>query len=102
VAAEREIRNDYRSKKREQEKIDAQMGDVVPSLADGVKKGLDAPIAIKNTRGANVNAAVKKMVRDEYPNFDFNMADANYKWKQSATNQERLTLSAAHCLDLEP
>lgn len=90
VAAEREIRNDYRSKKREQEKIDAQMGDVVPSLADGVKKGLDAPIAIKNTRGANVNAAVKKMVRDEYPNFDFNMADANYKWKQSATNQRTI------------
>ena len=90
VAAEREIRNDYRSKKREQEKIDAQMGNVVPSLADGVKKGLDAPIAIKNTRGANVNAAVKKMVRDEYPNFDFNMADANYKWKQSATNQRTI------------
>jgi hypothetical protein len=90
VAAEREIRNDYRSKKREQEKIDAQMGNVVPSLADGVKKGLDAPIAIKNTRGANVNAAVKKTVRDEYPNFDFNMADANYKWKQSATNQRTI------------
>lgn len=90
VAAEREIRNDYRSKKREQEKVDAQMGEFVPSLADGVKKGLDAPIAIKNTRGANVNAAVKKMVRDEYPNFDFNMADANYKWKQSATNQRTI------------
>lgn len=64
--------------------------ELVKSLAKGVGDGLDAPIAIKNTRGVNIHARVKKEVRDAYPKFDFTMADANYKWKHSSTNQRTI------------
>ena len=62
----------------------------LPSLAEAVANGQDAPISIKNTRGANIHAMVKSRVLNKYPKFDFNMADANYKWKQSATNQRTI------------
>jgi hypothetical protein len=62
----------------------------LPSLAEAVANGQDAPISIKNTRGANIHAMVKSRVLKQYPKFDFNMADANYKWKQSATNQRTI------------
>jgi len=62
----------------------------LPSLAEAVANGQDAPIAIKNTKGANIHAMVKSRVLNKYPKFDFNMADANYKWKQSATNQRTI------------
>lgn len=65
----------------------------LPSLAEAVANGQDAPISIKNTRGANIHAMVKSRVLNKYPKFDFNMADANYKWKQSATNQRTINFA---------
>jgi hypothetical protein len=53
-------------------------------------EGHDSPIAVKNTRGANIHAMVKSKVLAKYPKFDMTMADANYKWKQSATNQRTI------------
>lgn len=62
----------------------------IQSLSQAVADGQDAPIAIKNTRGANIHAIVKSEVLKKYPKFDMNMADANYKWKQSSTNQRTI------------
>lgn len=72
-------------------KEDEQLKNIdLPSLTQAVADGQDAPISIKNTRGANIHAMVKSGVLNQYPKFDFNMADANYKWKQSATNQRTI------------
>jgi hypothetical protein len=62
----------------------------INALADSVMEGHDSPIAVKNTRGANIHAMVKTKVLEKYPKFDMTMADANYKWKQSATNQRTI------------
>lgn len=65
----------------------------VPALAKAVYDGQDAPIAIKGSMGNPLAAKVKTEVLKEYPKFDFNMADANYKWKQSATNQRTVNFA---------
>ena len=62
----------------------------IKGLAEGVINGHDAPMAIKGSMGNPVSTKVKSAVQEKYPNFDFMMADANYKWKQSATNQRTI------------
>lgn len=72
-------------------KEDEQLRNIdLPSLVKSVSDGQDAPISIKNTRGANIHAMVKSGVLAQYPKFDFSKADANYKWRQSATNQRTI------------
>lgn len=72
-------------------KEDEQLRNIdIDSLAKSVSDGQDAPISIKNTRGANIHAMVKTKVLASYPKFDFSKADANYKWRQSATNQRTI------------
>jgi hypothetical protein len=66
----------------------------VPSLAKAVSDGQDAPVAIKGSMGNPLAAKVKSEVLKDYPKFDFTMADANYKWKQSATNQRTVNFAA--------
>ncbi|MFA5377345.1 MAG: hypothetical protein WC455_16460 [Dehalococcoidia bacterium] len=65
----------------------------VNAMSDAVANGQDSPVAIKNARGDNVAAKVKTNVLAKYPKFDFTMADANYKWKQSATNQRTINFA---------
>jgi hypothetical protein len=65
----------------------------VPGLAKAVADGQDAPIAIKGSMGNPLAAKVKSEVLKGYPKFSFEMADANYKWKQSATNQRTINFA---------
>lgn len=65
----------------------------VPLLARAVADGQDAPMAIKGSMGNPLAAKVKGAVLELYPKFDFNMSDANYKWKQSATNQRTVNFA---------
>ena len=65
----------------------------VPGLARAVADGQDAPVAIKGSMGNPLAAKVKSQVLRLYPKFDFNMADANYKWKQSSTNQRTVNFA---------
>ena len=75
----------------EQEKQNESLKNIdLPSLVKSVSDGQDAPISIKNTRGANIHAMVKSGVLAQYPKFDFSKADANYKWRQSSTNQRTI------------
>ena len=65
----------------------------VPALAKAVADGQDAPVAIKGSMGNPLAAKVKSEVLKSYPKFSFEMADANYKWKQSATNQRTVNFA---------
>lgn len=65
----------------------------VPGLAKAVADGQDAPVAIKGSMGNPLAAKVKSEVLKGYPKFSFEMADANYKWKQSATNQRTVNFA---------
>lgn len=65
----------------------------VPGLARAVADGQDAPMAIKGSMGNPLAAKVKSEVLKAYPKFNFEMADANYKWKQSATNQRTVNFA---------
>lgn len=65
----------------------------VPGLAQSVVDGNDAPVAIKGSMGNPLAAKVKSEVMKTYPKFNFSMADANYKWKQSATNQRTVNFA---------
>lgn len=60
------------------------------ALAESVANGQDAPAAIKGSMGNPVATKVKSKVLEKYPKFSSMMADANYKWKQSATNQRTI------------
>ena len=63
------------------------------ALAKSIIGGQDAAIAVRNARGENTHAKVKSLVLEEYPKFSFMMSDANYKWKQSATNQRTINFA---------
>ncbi len=58
----------------------------IGSLASAVAEGQDARMAIKGSMGNPVASKVQSKVLEKYPKFDFNMSDANYKWKQSQVN----------------
>ena len=66
--------------------LEKEKGIDVPSLAKAVADGQDAPTAIKGSMGNPVATKVKSEILKTYPKFNFTMADANYKWKQSQTN----------------
>lgn len=59
-------------------------------LAQSVADGQDAPMAIKGSMGVPAATRVKSKVLELYPKFRSELADANYKWKQSATNQRTI------------
>jgi len=65
----------------------------VPSIAQSVIDGQDAPIAIRGSMGNPLASKVKTEVLKKYPKFNMGMADANYKWKQSATNQRTINFA---------
>jgi hypothetical protein len=65
----------------------------IASLAQSIADGQDAPTAIKGSMGNPVASKVKTEVLKKYPKFDMMMADANYKWKQSATNQRTINFA---------
>jgi len=65
----------------------------VPALAQSVIDGQDAPIAIKGSMGNPLAAKVKTEVLKKNPKFRFDLADANYKWKQSAVNQRTINFA---------
>lgn len=62
----------------------------IPGLADSVKKDQMAGAQIRGSMGNPVLAKVQSEVRKEYPNFNFQMNDANFKWKSSQTNQRTI------------
>jgi hypothetical protein len=68
---------------------DIDIGSIAASVADGH----DARIAIKGSMGNPVASKVESEVLKKYPHFDFTMSDANYKWKQSATNQRTVNFA---------
>jgi hypothetical protein len=45
---------------------------------------------VKGSMGNPVASKAESMVLEKYPNFNFTMSDANYKWKQSSTNQRTI------------
>jgi hypothetical protein len=65
----------------------------IPSLAEAVADGRDARMAIKGSMGNPVASKVESEVLKKYPNFNFMMSDANYRWKQSSTNQRTINFA---------
>lgn len=65
----------------------------IPTLAQSIIDGQDAPMAIKGSMGNPVATKVKSEILKTYPKFNMTMADANYKWKQSATNQRTVNFA---------
>jgi hypothetical protein len=65
----------------------------VPALAQSIIDGQDAPMAIKGSMGNPVATKVKTEILKKHPKFNMAMADANYKWKQSATNQRTINFA---------
>jgi hypothetical protein len=65
----------------------------IPSMAKSVYDGLDAVIAIKGSMGNPVSSKVRSEIQKINPKFDFAMSDANYKWKQSTTNQRTINFA---------
>jgi hypothetical protein len=70
----------------------------IPSISQGVWEGTDAPMAIRGSMGNPVSSKVRsevlKMSKDKgLPPFNFMMADANYKWKQSSINQRTINFA---------
>ncbi len=65
----------------------------IQSLASAVSEGQDARMAIKGSMGNPVASKVQSEVLKKYPKFNFEMSDANYKWRQSATNQRTINFA---------
>lgn len=65
----------------------------IPSLAQSVIDGQDAPMSIKGSMGNPVSTKVKSEILKRYPKFNSMMADANYKWKQSTVNQRTINFA---------
>jgi len=53
----------------------------LPAIADAIGNGQDARVAVKGSMGIPVASQAESLVLKKYPKFDFNMSDANYKWK---------------------
>ncbi len=71
--------------------LDVKSKDIdIQAIADAVGEGQDARIAVKGSMGNPVASKVQSLVLKKYPKFDFNMSDANYKWKQSQINQRTI------------
>ena len=81
---------EFITEKQRLKSLEKEEGLDIPLLSEAVANGQDAPISIRGSRGAIIAQKVKTTVMRDYPKFDFNMADANYKWKQSATNQRTI------------
>jgi hypothetical protein len=73
----------------------------IPSMARAVAEGNDARMAIRGSMGNPVASKVQTEVLKEYPNFNFMMSDANYKWKQSSTNQRTINFAGGALPRLE-
>jgi hypothetical protein len=65
----------------------------IPAIAQSVAEGHDARIAVKGSMGNPVASKVQSEVLKKWPKFDFTMSDANYKWRQSATNQRTINFA---------
>ena len=65
----------------------------IKSIAQSVYDGNDARMAIKGSMGNPVATKVESEILKEHPKFNFMMSDANYKWKQSATNQRTINFA---------
>lgn len=63
------------------------------AIADSIAEGNDAPMAIKGSMGVPAATIVKSKLLQKYPKFNMAMSDANYKWKQSSTNQRTINFA---------
>jgi hypothetical protein len=71
--------------------LDVKSKDIdVGAIADAIGEGQDARTAVKGSMGNPVASKAQSLVLKKYPKFNFNMSDANYKWKQSQTNQRTI------------
>jgi hypothetical protein len=59
--------------------------DQLIGAADSIAQGKMDPIAFLSKRGTQLYA-IQQAIRDKYPNFNFNQANANYKYMTNPTN----------------